>query len=148
MYIKYINFDVYRGPDLCEAGPDDVRPTRRASCGSVERAEGTARLCKALRYGHCGAADREGARRPAGSLLLGDIGEAGRRCKSRTGQPSASSSFSMYPYDLPMYSMQVYKARLVSTGELVAVKIQRPAVLEVVSKDLYVLRRAAEVYQG
>lgn len=43
---------------------------------------------------------------------------------------------------------QVYKARLVSTGEVVAIKIQRPAVLEVVSKDLYVLRRAAEVYQG
>lgn len=42
---------------------------------------------------------------------------------------------------------QVYKARLV-TGEMVAVKVQRPAVLETVSKDLYVLRRAAEVYQG
>ena len=27
-------------------------------------------------------------------------------------------------------------------------KVQRPAVLETVSKDLYVLRRAAEVYQG
>lgn len=43
---------------------------------------------------------------------------------------------------------QVYKARLASTGEWVAVKVQRPRVLEVVSKDLYVLRRAAEVYQG
>lgn len=43
---------------------------------------------------------------------------------------------------------QVYKARLLGTGEVVAVKIQRPHVLEVVSKDLYVLRRAAEVYQG
>jgi predicted unusual protein kinase regulating ubiquinone biosynthesis (AarF/ABC1/UbiB family) len=43
---------------------------------------------------------------------------------------------------------QVYKARLVSTGEYVALKIQRPAVLETVSKDLYVLRRAAEVFQG
>ena len=42
---------------------------------------------------------------------------------------------------------QVYKARLI-TGEYVAVKIQRPGVLETVSKDLYVLRRAAEVYQG
>jgi predicted unusual protein kinase regulating ubiquinone biosynthesis (AarF/ABC1/UbiB family) len=30
----------------------------------------------------------------------------------------------------------------------VAVKVQRPDVLELVSKDLYVLRRAAEVYQG
>lgn len=43
---------------------------------------------------------------------------------------------------------QVYKARLNSTGEYVAVKIQRPSVLEIVSKDLYVLRRAAEVFQG
>jgi len=43
---------------------------------------------------------------------------------------------------------QVYKAKLASTGEYVAVKIQRPKVLETVSKDLYVLRRAAEVYQG
>lgn len=43
---------------------------------------------------------------------------------------------------------QVYKAKLVSTGQEVAVKVQRPSVLETVSKDLYVLRRAAEVYQG
>jgi aarF domain-containing kinase len=43
---------------------------------------------------------------------------------------------------------QVYKAKLVSTGKYVAVKVQRPACLETVSKDLYVLRRAAEVYQG
>lgn len=43
---------------------------------------------------------------------------------------------------------QVYKARLVTTGEYVAIKVQRPRVLETVSKDLYVLRRAAEVYQG
>jgi predicted unusual protein kinase regulating ubiquinone biosynthesis (AarF/ABC1/UbiB family) len=43
---------------------------------------------------------------------------------------------------------QVYKAKLKETGEFVAVKVQRPAVLSTVSKDLYVLRRAAEVYQG
>mmetsp|Transcript_25823 Transcript_25823/g.33862 ORF Transcript_25823/g.33862 Transcript_25823/m.33862 type:complete len:882 (-) Transcript_25823:116-2761(-) len=43
---------------------------------------------------------------------------------------------------------QVYKAKLASTGEEVAVKVQRPSVLETVSKDLYVLRRAAAVYQG
>mmetsp|Transcript_18897 Transcript_18897/g.45050 ORF Transcript_18897/g.45050 Transcript_18897/m.45050 type:complete len:923 (+) Transcript_18897:179-2947(+) len=42
---------------------------------------------------------------------------------------------------------QVYKATLI-TGETVAVKVQRPDVLSLVSKDLYVLRRAAEVYQG
>jgi predicted unusual protein kinase regulating ubiquinone biosynthesis (AarF/ABC1/UbiB family) len=43
---------------------------------------------------------------------------------------------------------QVYRATLRATGEVVAVKVQRPAILETVSKDLYVLRRAAEVYQG
>ena len=43
---------------------------------------------------------------------------------------------------------QVYRARLRATGELVAVKVQRPGVQELISKDLYVLRRAAEVYQG
>lgn len=42
---------------------------------------------------------------------------------------------------------QVYRGRLV-TGEEVAVKVQRPGIRGVVSKDLYVLRRAAEVYQG
>jgi aarF domain-containing kinase len=42
---------------------------------------------------------------------------------------------------------QVYKAKLVSNGEFVAIKVQRPNILEIVSKDLYVLRRAAEVYQ-
>merc|ERR1719183_1943499 len=42
---------------------------------------------------------------------------------------------------------QVYKATL-ATGEIAAVKVQRPSVLSLVSKDLYVLRRAAEVYQG
>ena len=43
---------------------------------------------------------------------------------------------------------QVYRAKLKSTGEFVAVKVQRPGILATVSKDLYVLRRAAEVYQG
>ena len=43
---------------------------------------------------------------------------------------------------------QVYRAKLKSTGEWVAVKVQRPGVQASVSKDLYVLRRAAEVYQG
>ena len=42
---------------------------------------------------------------------------------------------------------QVYKATTLD-GEVVAVKIQRPNVLAGVSKDLYVLRRAAEVYQS
>ena len=42
---------------------------------------------------------------------------------------------------------QVYKATLAEDGTQVAVKVQRPKILETVSKDLYVLRRAAEVYQ-
>lgn len=42
---------------------------------------------------------------------------------------------------------QVYKAKTIK-GETVAVKVQRPEVLSIVSKDLYVLRRAAEVYQS
>lgn len=36
---------------------------------------------------------------------------------------------------------QVYKGKLRSTGEAVAVKVQRPYVLETVSVDLYVMRR-------
>ncbi len=35
---------------------------------------------------------------------------------------------------------QVYKARLRSTGEVVAVKVQRPRCEEIISVDLYVLR--------
>jgi aarF domain-containing kinase len=35
---------------------------------------------------------------------------------------------------------QVYKAKLKKTGETVAVKVQRPAVLETVSLDLYLAR--------
>jgi predicted unusual protein kinase regulating ubiquinone biosynthesis (AarF/ABC1/UbiB family) len=42
---------------------------------------------------------------------------------------------------------QVYKATLAESNATVAVKVQRPRILESVSKDLYVLRRAAEVYQ-
>lgn len=44
---------------------------------------------------------------------------------------------------------QVYKATLADgMNTTVAVKVQRPDVLGTVSKDLYVLRRAAEVFQG
>jgi len=42
---------------------------------------------------------------------------------------------------------QVYRATLLN-GTTVAVKVQRPDVLGTVSKDLYVLRRAAEVFDG
>jgi len=44
---------------------------------------------------------------------------------------------------------QVYLATLADGNNTrVAVKVQRPDVLQTVSKDLYVLRRAAEVFQG
>lgn len=44
---------------------------------------------------------------------------------------------------------QVYKATLNDGNDTpVAIKVQRPDVLGTVSKDLYVLRRAAEVFQG
>jgi len=44
---------------------------------------------------------------------------------------------------------QVYKATLNDGNDTqVAIKVQRPDVLGTVSKDLYVLRRAAEVWQG
>lgn len=44
---------------------------------------------------------------------------------------------------------QVYLATLNDGNDTqVAIKVQRPSVLSVVSKDLYVLRRAAEVFQG
>ena len=42
---------------------------------------------------------------------------------------------------------QVYKGKL-KTGETVAIKVQRPGTLSLVSKDLYVLRRASELFQG
>eukprot|EP00887_Chlorella_sp_A99_P000183 scaffold13.g183.t1 len=42
---------------------------------------------------------------------------------------------------------QVYRARLRATGAEVAVKVQRPQALATISKDLYVLRRAAGVYE-
>lgn len=35
---------------------------------------------------------------------------------------------------------QVYKAKLIATGEMVAVKVQRPRVLATVTRDLYVIR--------
>jgi aarF domain-containing kinase len=35
---------------------------------------------------------------------------------------------------------QVYKGRLKETGELVAVKVQRPFVLETVTIDLFIIR--------
>mmetsp|Transcript_51116 Transcript_51116/g.119711 ORF Transcript_51116/g.119711 Transcript_51116/m.119711 type:complete len:823 (-) Transcript_51116:164-2632(-) len=55
---------------------------------------------------------------------------------SFTAEPVAAASLA-----------QVYRAVLRETGEEVAVKVQRPGALETVSKDLYVLRRLADVVQ-
>jgi aarF domain-containing kinase len=43
---------------------------------------------------------------------------------------------------------QVYHAVLRSTGEEVAVKVQRPGALSTISKDLYVMRRGVGVYES
>ncbi|KAL3677092.1 hypothetical protein R1sor_027040 [Riccia sorocarpa] len=42
---------------------------------------------------------------------------------------------------------QVYKARLRETGKVIAVKVQRPGVLQGISLDLYLLRAGARVFQ-
>ncbi|KAG2496070.1 hypothetical protein HYH03_005989 [Edaphochlamys debaryana] len=42
---------------------------------------------------------------------------------------------------------QVYRARIRATGEEVAVKVQRPQAQAIISKDLYVMRRAVGVYE-
>lgn len=71
-------------------------------------------------------------------LIEGELGgELGQFFSEISEKPVAAASLA-----------QVYKAKVAATGEWVAVKIQRPDVLSIVSKDLYVLRRAAEVYQG
>lgn len=56
------------------------------------------------------------------------------------------SSFSEEPIAAASLA-QVYRATLRSTGEEVAVKVQRPGALGTVSKDLYVLRKLADVAQ-
>eukprot|EP00240_Pyramimonas_obovata_P002358 CAMPEP_0118954298 /NCGR_PEP_ID=MMETSP1169-20130426/58010_1 /TAXON_ID=36882 /ORGANISM="Pyramimonas obovata, Strain CCMP722" /LENGTH=448 /DNA_ID=CAMNT_0006901911 /DNA_START=102 /DNA_END=1444 /DNA_ORIENTATION=- len=43
---------------------------------------------------------------------------------------------------------QVYKARLRSTGQLVAVKVQRPDALNTISRDLCILKRGVDYYLG
>lgn len=56
------------------------------------------------------------------------------------------SSFSEQPIAAASLA-QVYRATLRETGQEVAVKVQRPGALATVSKDLYVLRRLADVTQ-
>jgi aarF domain-containing kinase len=69
--------------------------------------------------------------------------------EAELGRPLSEVFSEISPEPVAAASLaQVYKAKLASNGAWVAVKVQRPAVLSTVSKDLYVLRRAAEVYQG
>jgi len=72
-----------------------------------------------------------------------------QQIESELGAPlnEVFSEISMEPIAAASLA-QVYKARLLGSGEEVAIKVQRPRILETVSKDLYVLRRAAAVYQG
>lgn len=78
-----------------------------------------------------------------------DSAEAMAVIEAELGRPVCEvfSSISAEPVAAASLA-QVYRATLASSGREVAVKVQRPGVLERVSKDLYVLRRAAEVYQN
>lgn len=48
---------------------------------------------------------------------------------------------------LAVFLCQVYRGVLKSDGRAVAIKIQRPGLVQAVTKDLYVLKRAVGVYQ-
>eukprot|EP00808_Paulinella_micropora_P024115 g17880.t1 len=77
-----------------------------------------------------------------------DTATAIAQIESELGGPLGKFFSEISPEPVAAASLaQVYKARLLD-GRWVAVKVQRPHCLETVSKDLYVLRRAAEVYQG
>jgi len=74
--------------------------------------------------------------------------EARRTVEAELGRPIREmfSAFSDEPVAAASLA-QVYRATLRETGEEVAVKVQRPGALGVISKDLYVLRRLADVTQ-
>ncbi|CAJ1368415.1 unnamed protein product [Effrenium voratum] len=74
--------------------------------------------------------------------------EARRVIEKEMGKPvdEVFSSFGDEPIAAASLA-QVYRATLRSTGQEVAVKVQRPGALSTVSKDLYVLRRLADVVQ-
>jgi len=60
------------------------------------------------------------------------------------GRPASDIFDSLSPEPLAAASLgQVYKGTLKSTGEVVAVKVQRPGVYESISLDLFILRRLA-----
>jgi len=74
--------------------------------------------------------------------------EARAMVEAELGSPIEElfSSFSEEPIAAASLA-QVYRATLRQSGEEVAVKVQRPGALATVSKDLYVLRRLADVTQ-
>jgi hypothetical protein len=53
---------------------------------------------------------------------------------------SVTMSWATLTYYIAASLGQVYKGRLKETGELVAVKVQRPFVLETVTIDLFIIR--------
>lgn len=64
-----------------------------------------------------------------------------RLIESELGAPHTEFFSELSPDPIAAASLgQVYKGRMRSTGELVAVKVQRPYVLETVTVDLFVLR--------
>ena len=79
-----------------------------------------------------------------------DTAVAVRQIESELGGPLGQFFTSISEEPVAAASLaQVYLATLNDGNDTkVAVKVRRPQVLSTVSKDLYVLRRAAEVFQG
>jgi aarF domain-containing kinase len=82
------------------------------------------------------------------SVVPFDTRTAVQQVESELGGPLGQFFSSISDEPVAAASLaQVYRATLLD-GTRVAVKVQRPDVLATVSKDLYVLRRAAEVFNG
>jgi predicted unusual protein kinase regulating ubiquinone biosynthesis (AarF/ABC1/UbiB family) len=82
------------------------------------------------------------------SVVPFDSDVARRQIEAELGGPVSDFFATLSEEPIAAASLaQVYSGTLLD-GTKVAVKVQRPNVLGTVSKDLYVLRRAAEVWQG